>query len=204
MEMSRRCDIFAAGSYYGGFESCGSLVIAADGGLVNLAGCGAEADILIGDYDSTSEPEQPHIKLPCVKDDTDTLAAVRIGLEKGCAEFHIWGGTGGSRSDHTMANIQCVAMLSKKGKRAYLHGDGITVTAVSDGGSIAFSPDKKGYVSVFAYSDICTGVCLKGLKYTMNDGELTNDMPLGCSNEFIGEPSEVSVRTGTLLIYADI
>lgn len=196
-----RCDIFAAGTYYGGFTECGSFIIAADGGKDTLLKCGVKADILIGDYDSSSEPDEPHIKLPCVKDDTDTLAAIKAGLERGCDEFHIWGGTGGKRSDHTMANIQCIAMLSKKGKKAYLHGDGCTITALSDGQRMSFPKGSEGYISVFAFGDRCTGVTLKGLKYCLESAVLTNDMPLGCSNEFTDSGAEVSVGSGTLLIY---
>lgn len=40
---------------------------------------------------------------PVEKDDTDTLAAVKLGLERECTDFWIYGGTGGKRLDHTLA-----------------------------------------------------------------------------------------------------
>ena len=41
---------------------------------------------------------------------------------------------------------------------------------------------------------------IKGLKYSMEDGVLTSDRPLGLSNEFIGTESEIGVREGELVI----
>lgn len=195
------CHIFGAGSYYGGFERPRvALLIAADGGLDTLVRLGERPDIIIGDFDSTSRPDSDCIVLPHVKDDTDTLAAIRVGLERGCREFHIWGGTGGSRADHTAANLQCLVMLSKRGLKGYLHGESCVVTAVTDG-IVSFDASHRGYISVFSASDISEGVALRGLLYPLEDASLTNDMPLGVSNEFTGVPSSVGVKRGTLLIY---
>ena len=42
---------------------------------------------------------------------------------------------------------------------------------------------------------------LQGLMYTLEDGELRSDFPLGVSNEFIiDEEAVVTVKDGTLLI----
>ena len=50
-------------------------------------------------------------------------------------------------------------------------------------------------------SEVSKGVTLKGLMYTLQNGELKNDFPLGVSNEFIiDEEACVSVEEGTLLI----
>ena len=68
---------------------------------------------------------------------------------------------------------------------------------------MSFSSKYKGYVSVFSYSDISSGVCIEGLKYTLNNAVLTNDIPLGVSNEFIGRYAEIGVENGTLLIFYD-
>jgi thiamine pyrophosphokinase len=43
-------------------------------------------------------------------------------------------------------------------------------------------------------------VYLKNLKYELHDALLTNDFPLGVSNEFIGKESSILVRSGTLLV----
>ena len=40
----------------------------------------------------------------------------------------------------------------------------------------------------------------KGGKYELSDVELTNDFPIGVSNEFAGKPVEITVKKGALLI----
>ena len=37
------------------------------------------------------------------------------------------------------------------------------------------------------------------MKYLLDYAEVTNDFPIGISNEFIGEEGEVTVEDGTLL-----
>jgi thiamine pyrophosphokinase len=73
------------------------------------------------------------------------------------------------------------------------------ITAVTNG-SVSFTPEAAGRVSVFCAGFEASGVTLAGLKYPLNNATLTSNYPLGVSNEFIGEPSTVTVRDGALLI----
>ena len=65
---------------------------------------------------------------------------------------------------------------------------------------INFTEESEGYISVFAHSESCKGVSETGLKYELEDFELTNDYPLGVSNEFVGKNAEIGVSAGTLVI----
>jgi len=197
------CHIIGAGDFFADFGKTDldkSLVIAADGGYDAARSIGVTPDIIIGDFDSCEKPKSECIVLPHVKDDTDMLAAIKFGLEKGCTLFHLWGGTGGEREEHTAANVQCLIMLAKKGLRGILHGKNCDITAVSNG-KIDFDAKESGYLSVFSASDVSEGVTIKGLLYTLDNAVLTNDMPLGVSNEYIGLPSFVEVKKGVLIIY---
>ena len=101
-------------------------MIAVDGGLSYCGILELEPDLLIGDFDSVSEEEKEAIEiikaqapekvieLCPIKDDTDMLAALKLGLEKGYSDFRIYGGTGG-RLEHTIANIQCLLFLKEQG-----------------------------------------------------------------------------------------
>ena len=106
----KRCFIFAAGTYYGLRErpQTGDLVLAADAGYLACRQAGITPDLLLGDFDSMDQPADfDHVcRVPVEKDDTDTMLAVKTGLEQGCGEFYIYGGTGGRRLDHTLANLQ--------------------------------------------------------------------------------------------------
>jgi thiamine pyrophosphokinase len=102
-----------------------------------------------------------------------------------------------------MANIQCLAQLSQQGLHGLMFGQSEVATAITND-NVRFTPQHKGYLSVFSHSDISRGVTLKGLKYELSDVTLTSGVPLGVSNEFIGKDSMVSVANGTLLILYEI
>ena len=198
----KKCIIIGAGDFFGmPVKISGSdLVIAADGGYKHCLGCGITPDTVIGDLDSLGD--RPGgcalLRLPVEKDDTDTLAAIRYGLQEGCEEFHIIGGTGG-RFDHTVANMQSLVFLSKQSKKGFLYGKDHIVTAVTDR-SIAFPENASGTVSVFSAGDKAEGVYETGLKYSLSDSVVTNDFPIGVSNSFTGEKSLITVKKGTLYI----
>jgi thiamine pyrophosphokinase len=46
-------------------------------------------------------------------------------------------------------------------------------------------------------------VTLKGLYYPLEKGRLTAGFPLGVSNHFTGDPAEISVEQGSLLVLWD-
>lgn len=202
--MDRRpiCYIIGAGAFWGPPLSLrpGDFVIAADGGFNTLSRMGVPMDLVVGDFDSMGfRPDHPNVvDLPVEKNDTDTLAALRLGRERGFRLFRIYGGTGG-REDHTLANFQSLVWLSRRGCQGWLMGNGWTATAITNG-SYALPAGYSGTVSVFCQGDRAEGVTLKGLHYELEDHILTCDFPLGVSNSFTGGESFFSVRKGTLLI----
>ena len=176
------------------------LIIAADGGYSTLKKLNIKPDLVVGDFDSLGEaPENENvIKHPVKKDDTDTLLAVKIGLEKGYKSFVIFGAIGG-RLDHTIATIQTATFVAENGGIAYIYDGNHTVTAIKNS-TINFKDNAKGYISIFALSGVAKGVSIKGLLYELNDAEITPYFPVGVSNEFIGKESKISVTDGILTI----
>lgn len=174
------------------------FVIAADGGFAHLNG--VHADLVVGDFDSLGfVPEgETIVKHPAEKDDTDTMLAARLGLERGYRRFLLYGGVGG-RLDHTLANIQTLAFLTANGARAALIGEGETITLIQNE-TLRFRAGLSGIISVFSYGAVAYGVYERGLAYALTDATLTDDNPLGVSNAFTGEPAKVSVREGRLLV----
>ena len=178
------------------------LIIAADGGYKTVMSYNITPDIILGDFDSLGyvpEFSGKIIKHPVKKDDTDTLLAVKTGLELGFKRFIIYGGTG-KRLDHTLANISTLAFVSSKGGSAYLCGDGFVITVIKDG-EINFKSTATGNLSVFSCGDKSVGVCEKGLLYELSDAEISFDFPLGVSNEFIGKDATISVKKGSVAVY---
>lgn len=198
----KTCYIVGAGENYGldFTRKENDFVIAADGGLTYLQEKKIKPDLIIGDFDSITETplHSDLIKLSVNKDDTDTLAAVRKGIQLGYDNFKIYCGTGG-RIDHTMANIQTLAFLSAINKRGYLISQDSIITTITNS-KIAFEKANSGYISVFSLSDKSDGVFISGLKFELENATLTNTFPIGVSNEFIGKESYISVKLGTLII----
>ena len=196
------CYIFGAGSFYG-LDCCpraDDFIIAADGGWLACRKTGITPDLLLGDFDSLStQPDFPNIlRVPVEKDDTDTMLAVKTGLERGETEFHIYGGMGG-RTDQTIANLQGLLYLADHGARGWLYGDRERFTAIRDG-SITLPAREKGIVSVFCMGADAQGVTIEGGQYTVHDAVLTSTFPLGVSNHYEGNPVRVTVTRGSLLI----
>lgn len=178
----------------------GDFVIAADAGYRSLMERNLTPHLVVGDFDSLGKiPEGDQvIRLPVEKDDTDMMAALRLGVERGFREFRLWGGTGG-RMDHTLANLQSLVWLSQRGCRGRLMDRNWTAFAVTDG-TLRFGAAHRGTVSVFCVGDRAAGVWLRGLKYPLEDAVLTCDFPLGVSNAFTGVESSITVGQGTLLV----
>lgn len=187
-----------------------SFIIALDGGLVFCEEQGIVPDMIVGDFDSLplekqelleKYPQEIIYRLPCEKDDTDTLAALRFAVERGFEHFVIYGGLGG-RFSHTMANIQSLLFLKEQGLHGELIGSDSRIFLIKDG-SCTFSAKEKGYVSVFALGGTVNGVTLRNLKYEISDAELTDSFPIGVSNEFVGKEAEIKVGKGVLLVVTE-
>ncbi len=177
-----------------------SFIIAADGGLAYLQSKDLSPGLIVGDFDSY-RGELPGgvevIRHPVMKDETDMELAARIALERGVKKAVIYGGLGG-RLDHTFANVQLLSMLARRDVECYLVGKNETVTAVYRK-TVRFSPEYRGAVSVFAYGGK-TVVTETGLLYKLRRAALSDEKPLGVSNEFTGVQAEVRVHDGTAVI----
>ena len=176
------------------------LIIAADGGLRHLLKSGITPDVILGDFDSLGYVPEGANVFPVEKDDTDAMLAIRHGLALGFREFILYGGMGGSRPDHTFANLQALRYLAEHDARGYLVDKGHLITVIKDE-TVSFPPSAEGILSVFCVGRDAVGVTLAGLKYPLVDGALTGGFPLGASNHFTGEIASVTVKNGCLLLF---
>lgn len=201
----KRCFVFAAGTFYGLRQrpgQAGDLVIAADAGYQVCLREGIVPDLLLGDFDSMDPPADfSHIRrLPVEKDDTDTLAALRTGLEAGCTDFFLYGGTGGKRLDHTLANLQSLLFLRRRGARGWLYGNDFLWTVIENEALEVPGKVEWGLFSAFCLGDRAEGVDETGLQYPLENGVLTPDFPIGVSNHITAPPARISVRKGALAV----
>lgn len=199
------CVIFCAG----GFRElarpldASDFLLAADGGLVHLQKLGLTPNGIIGDFDSLGYIPEGAQVFPVEKDDTDSMLAVRKGLELGYKRFEIYGALDGKRLDHTIANLQTLQFLADHGAEGYLVGLSYMATVVRNG-TIRFPVQAEGILSVFCMGPDARGVTLRGLQYPLKNGTLCSGFPLGVSNHFVGEAAVISVRDGTLTVLYDV
>ena len=200
----KKCVIFCAAGFDGLLLPIrkDDLVIAADGGLRHTQALGIHPDVILGDFDSLGYIPEGSSVFRVEKDDTDMMLAIRLGLERGCREFLLYGAMDGPRLDHTIANLQTLSYLTEHGAWGYLIGNHHIATCVRRG-SLVFSEKAEGIVSVFCQGADASNVTLEGLHYPLNNAKLTAHFPLGVSNHFLGQPARVRVGEGTLLCLWD-
>lgn len=177
-----------------------AFVIACDCGYVYAERLGLAPDLIIGDFDSAPPPSgnAPIKRFPSRKDDTDTMLAAREALARGFTDVAICCAFGG-RLDHTLANLQTAAFLAAHSARTRLCGTNTEALVFAAGE--ARIPRREGRsLSVFALSERCEGVTIRGAKYECENETLTNAFPLGVSNIWAAEEAVISARSGILLV----
>ena len=176
-----------------------------DGGLSHAESLGIKPNLIVGDFDSCDsdvlskyEEQSEIIKLPREKDDTDTLYAVKLAVERGYSDFLILGAMGG-RFDHALGNISILLYLEGLGKKAVLIDD-YSVMQIA-GSKPLLIEDNCSYFSVLTVAGDVSGVTIKNAKYPLENASLSADFQLGISNEVLpGKVAEVSVEHGRVLV----
>ena len=195
------CVIFCAGAFDFPAEpiTCGDYLVAADGGFSHLQALDLTPQAIIGDFDSLGHIPNGAMAFPVEKDDTDSMLAIRHGLAQGYHRFLLYGALDGPRLDHTIANLQALQFLADHQAQGFLIGSHQIATVIKNQ-TLRFSPDAQGILSVFCMGSDATGVGIRGLKYSLENGTLSAGFPLGVSNHFIGKPGEITVTNGSLLV----
>lgn len=155
-------------------------------------------DYAVGDFDSISAQELEElynytkvIKLNPVKDETDTLYALR--MFKDCENLIVLGGITGKRIDHFVANLK---LFYEFPNLTIVDNDTIIKLCdkISD-----FHKDEYNFYSFFALEDVYD-LSLKGFKYELDNYVLSHTSNLGVSNEIVNETANLSYSKGKLLL----
>ena len=173
-----------------------------DCGLKHQDGLKRNPDLVIGDFDSHPKPQDLNnvIVLPVVKDDTDTIFAVKEGMRRGYDEFLLLGATGG-RQDHNLGNIYALLMLTKNGKSAMILDDYSEISIIPAGREHRVKWGCK-FFSLLNISGTARGITITGAKYPLDNAEIAPEYQYGISNEVLSqyEDAVISLREGYLLL----
>lgn len=195
-----KCIVFCAAEFDALAEPIADtdLIIAADGGLRHTQALGLTPSVILGDFDSLEYVPQGANVFPVEKDDTDSMLALRRGLELGYRAFMLYGAMDGPRLDHTIANFQALQFLADRDAHGYLVGRDYIATVLKNE-ELRFPAGTEGGISLFCMGPDAHGVTLEGLYYPLQDAALTSGFPLGVSNHFTGAPACIRVTDGSLL-----
>ena len=171
-----------------------------DSGLRHEEELKLKPDLIVGDFDSYKNPDTDieTIVLPCEKDDTDTVYAVKEALKRGFDEVLLIGVVG-ARLDHTLGNVSILLMLDSAGKKAKIVDDYSEMEIVSD--KPVFIDDSFLYFSLLNISGLARGIDIENAKYPLKNAEITCEYQYGISNEVLpGKLAKVSLKEGRLLL----
>lgn len=178
-------------------------VVFCDSGLKHMKALGVTPSLIVGDFDSYNNPnlDVETIVLPCEKDDTDTVFAVKEAINRGYDEFLLIGVIG-ARLDHTLGNVFILLYLESLSKKGVIIDGYSEMEIVSK--EPAFIDDSYAFFSLLNITGTAKGVTIRNAKYPLDNAEITCEYQYAVSNEVLsGKTAEVSVQNGKLLLIKD-
>lgn len=205
------CHIFAGGDlgniadYW--LPTHQGFVICADSGYKHAKKLKIRPDVIVGDFDSYSGklPQDCEIvRTVPEKDDTDTLMAVKIAIERGFDLIYLYGALGGSRFDHAFANIQTMLYAREHGASLILIGNETVCVQGAEDGEAMYTDESRRwgykYLSVFALTETVKIRELRGVKYPLSGYEMKQSFPIGVSNEITDGAAFLTIESGLALV----
>ena len=178
-------------------------IVFCDSGLRHLESLQVKPSLIVGDFDSHDNPhlDVETIVLPCEKDDTDTVFAVKEAIKRGF-DYFLLIGVVGARLDHTLGNVSILLYLDLIGKKGFIIDDYSEMEIVSN--EPAYIEDSYAFFSLLNVSGTAKGITIENAKYLLNNAEITCEYQYGVSNEVLpGKTAKVSILEGKLLLIKD-
>jgi thiamine pyrophosphokinase len=209
-EVPARAELDAA---WPGWSDGASLVIAADGGLARAQDAGLDPSLLVGDLDSLdpgrlASAERAGLTIVRAspdKDESDTELAVLEAVRRGATRITVLGAFGGERLDHELANVWLLAHPALGRRAATLLDAAVRVRMLAasgdgDPGPLALPGRLGATVSLLPLGGDAVGVTTRGLRFPLDDEDLTVGPARGLSNVRVARDAAVTLRGGKLLV----
>ena len=186
----------------------GRKIFCVDKGIERCKACEVVPNFLLGDFDSANSSavdwartkKIPVESYPSDKDLTDTQLALKRAAEIFGEHTAILTGAFGGRLDHLYSTLFTCAAIDGK---IFIADDRELVLYVKSGESVDVKFFRKPLaVSLLPMTSTCAGVTTKNLHWELDGATLTQNFPNAISNRIDGEKISVSVKLGTLAIYA--
>jgi len=182
-------------------------IVGVDRGALTLVEKNFDVDVAIGDFDSVSELERQLIgeraklvlELPRDKDVTDCEAAIEHVVREGYHLIYLYGVTG-ARFDHQFAVVGLMLKYAKRGVQICVIDEKNRFYVQIPGDHALRKDTTKKYVSFFALENTVRNLTVQGVKYPLENYDLTVDNSLCVSNEPLQKDIDVSFDSGYLLV----
>jgi thiamine pyrophosphokinase len=185
-------------------EQVFDLVVGVDGGSRFASVLGVNLSAIIGDMDSLTGLDNLDtrnieiVSYPPEKNETDFELALSYAKKRGANDIVVVGAMGG-RMEMTIANILMMTDASLGPcKIEVWHGEQTGWVIKPPGAYIKGSPGDT--ISLVPLSGSASGITTEGLKYPLNDEELTVGLARGVSNLMQTSPAYVKLSDGLLLV----
>jgi len=178
------------------------FIIACDAGLNHTEKLRIRPNLIVGDFDSTKNPDSKEIEtivLPREKDDTDSVYALKTAFSRGFSDF-LFLGMIGDRFDHSLGNLSLLLRCQEKNFPAIM-ADDFSEMEIAGKTEVEISGRCK-FFSLLPVSGPAEGITIKNAKFPLENGRINpENAQLGVSNEVLpGKKAKVSVQKGLLLL----
>jgi thiamine pyrophosphokinase len=179
-------------------QIAGSRVIAADSGMAHAEALGADVELWVGDFDSSSDeliarfnnvPRETH---PSEKNATDGELAIARALERGARNFVLAGGLGG-QTDHLIGHFGLALGLARRSIPAFLTSGDEEAWPLFPGRTLIDVP-AGSRLSILPLTDLA-GLDLTGVKWPLLGADVSLGSSLTLSNVALGSV-EISLKRG--------
>lgn len=177
-------------------------IVCADAGLRHLEALDVSPDLLVGDFDSGIAPHHACevIRLIPEKDDTDTMHALQVVMERGCRKIWIACATGG-RLDHLLANLSLCEYAAAHGGTCQILDEQNLVRFLAPGTSVYVPGNTQyRYFSIIPLDQKLQGLSISGAKYPVQNAEVDRSQMYTISNEVTANEAIVRIEAGCALL----
>lgn len=185
-------------------------IICSDGGANHAYNMNILPDYIIGDLDSTSKDIIDYYKsknvefkkFPSKKNETDTELSIKLSEKLNAKQIDLIGALGG-RIDHTIANINLLYYIRKRGIKPRIITDKEEVYIAIDE-EVSIDGKKGDIVSILPIRNDAKGITLKNLEYPLENNDIEFSKPLGISNVMTDISCNIKVNEGSIIIIKNI
>lgn len=176
-------------------------IVCADSGTRHLSTLHCHPDLIVGDFDSSICPDIDceRIQLVPEKDDTDTMHALQVVIDRGCTSVWIACATGG-RLDHLLSNLSLCEYARERGCTCRVM-DAQNELFFTGPGTIELEQYREyPYFSIVPLDYSLQGVSITGAKYPLSDASVTRSNMYTISNEITDSRARITIGQGRAFI----